>query len=1034
VGRLISQPAGNETMQDRGETGKNSIEEVRRLRARMAKLERLKGDIARHEGTDKELDRAWIEWERTFDATKDAIILIDSHFKIVQANLATSRFLGKPLDEIVGKTCWKLVHGTEQPPENCPLKAAQRTKKHEELELQIPEKDLWIEVSVDPIANEQGQLTSAVHIIRDITDRKKKERILNEQKEILQTILDNIPVMIAFLDPNGTHKWINQAWQKKLGWSLEEAQSRDVLREFYPYPEYYQHVVDFIRKAESIWGDFRTHRRNGTVLYTTWTNVPLSDGSNIGIGLDITDRKRAEQLLRKERDRVQKYLDIAAVMMVAIDAEQRVGLINRKGCEILGYSEDEILGKNWFVNFLPERTRDQVREIFKKVLVGEIEGQEYYENPVLTKDGRERLIAWHNTILRDDKGEVIAVLSSGEDITERKEMEQQLKDAFKLNQIIIDTSPVGIWIFEESGQFVMFNPSGVALSGGTAEQLLKLNFWELESWKKSGLLQAAEEALLTGKLVKKEIHTVNTFNAEVWYETLLSSIQFKGKKHLLFMTYDIKDRKHSEEALRETTQTLDAVVQASPLPIVTLDRERIVKMWNPAAERTFGWSAKEAIGRQYPAIPKDKIDEADALFVRALESGLTEVEALRQRKDGSLIDVSISVAPLRDSRGNINGTMAVIADITQRKQAEQALRESEERFRGIFENTFIGLYRTTPDGRILMANPALVRMLGFSTFEELSQRDLEKEGFVPSNARSVFKRKIEADGQVTGLESMWLRRDGSVLFVRESARVIRDKDGKAIYYEGTVEDVTQRKKAEKKLLEDQAKLKSLASELTLAEERQRRHIATELHDQISQSLVFSKMKLKELSKSEIGEKLAEGLDEVCETLDRTIAATRSLTFDLSSPVLYELGLEKAVAEWLAEQIEKRYSIQTEFEDDGQPKPLDDDIQVLLFRNLRELLINIVKHANAHKVRVSTCRANNQICVVVEDDGVGFDPTEVVSRTGPTAGFGLFSIRERLEELGGNLEIESETGCGSKVTMTAPLKQNVASKPKDGNED
>jgi len=268
---------------------------------------------------------------------------------------------------------------------------------------------------------------------------------------------------------------------------------------------------------------------------------------------------------------------------------------------------------------------------------------------------------------------------------------------------------------------------------------------------------------------------------------------------------------------------------------------------------------------------------------------------------------------------------------------------------------------------------------------------------------------------------MWLRRDGSVLFVRESARVILDKHGKAMYYEGTVEDITKRKRAEQKLIDDQAKLKSLASELTLAEERERRRIATELHDQISQTLVISKMRLKELSNSGLGEKLAEGFDEVCETLDRTIAATRSLTFDLSSSVLYELGLEKAVAEWLIEQIEKRYSIKTEFEDDVQPKPLDDDMRVLLFRNVRELLINVVKHANARKVRVSISRAKNQIYVVVEDDGVGFDPSEAASRTGPAAGFGLFSIRERLGELGGHLEIESTMGQGSKITMTAPLK-------------
>jgi signal transduction histidine kinase len=142
---------------------------------------------------------------------------------------------------------------------------------------------------------------------------------------------------------------------------------------------------------------------------------------------------------------------------------------------------------------------------------------------------------------------------------------------------------------------------------------------------------------------------------------------------------------------------------------------------------------------------------------------------------------------------------------------------------------------------------------------------------------------------------------------------------------------------------------------------------------------------------------------------------------LSYPILYELGFEAAVAEWLTDQIQEKHRIKTEFEDDGYQKPLDDDIRVLLFRNVRELLINVVKHAQANKVKVSIRRVNEHINVNVEDDGVGFDPIEVMSMATKRAEFGLFSIRERLEQLGGLIEIDSEPGRGSKITMTAPLK-------------
>jgi len=137
--------------------------------------------------------------------------------------------------------------------------------------------------------------------------------------------------------------------------------------------------------------------------------------------------------------------------------------------------------------------------------------------------------------------------------------------------------------------------------------------------------------------------------------------------------------------------------------------------------------------------------------------------------------------------------------------------------------------------------------------------------------------------------------------------------------------------------------------------------------------------------------------------------------------LYELGFEAAVAEWLADEVRDKYGIQTEFDDDGLPKPLDEDIKALLFRNVRELLINTVKHAKAGKVKVSLRTVDSHIDVTVEDDGVGFDPVEVRARAARRAEFGLFSIRERLEQLGGNLEIESGAGQGSKISMMAPLK-------------
>jgi signal transduction histidine kinase len=232
----------------------------------------------------------------------------------------------------------------------------------------------------------------------------------------------------------------------------------------------------------------------------------------------------------------------------------------------------------------------------------------------------------------------------------------------------------------------------------------------------------------------------------------------------------------------------------------------------------------------------------------------------------------------------------------------------------------------------------------------------------------------------------------------------------------------ERKRAEQRAREYQAQLKSLASQLTLAEEHERHCLATELHDRISQSLVISKIKLEALRKSGSGRKLDKALEDVCNSLGQTIQDTRTLTFDLSNPVLYELGFEMAVSEWLTNQIQEKHGITVEFEADGEAKPLDDDVRILLFRDVRELLTNVVAHAHAHKVKVSIKKLGGQISITVEDDGVGFDLAEVLSGAAGKGEFGLFSIRERLERLGGHLEIESKPRCGCKVTIVAPLKK------------
>lgn len=221
------------------------------------------------------------------------------------------------------------------------------------------------------------------------------------------------------------------------------------------------------------------------------------------------------------------------------------------------------------------------------------------------------------------------------------------------------------------------------------------------------------------------------------------------------------------------------------------------------------------------------------------------------------------------------------------------------------------------------------------------------------------------------------------------------------------------------LHEHQERLRSLASELSLAEERERRRIATEIHDNLSQTLAFAKMQLAALRHRPEAEAIGPELQRLQEAIDSAVADSRSVTFELSPPILYTMGLEAAV-EWVGRQAQERHGVQFHFETDQQPKPLRDEVRTILFQAVREIFNNMGKHAQARNAWARLCASDGMLWVEIEDDGVGFDPAAVEWRPERTSGFGLFNMQERLEHLGGQVLIHSAPGQGAKFTLTAPL--------------
>ena len=364
------------------------------------------------------------------------------------------------------------------------------------------------------------------------------------------------------------------------------------------------------------------------------------------------------------------------------------------------------------------------------------------------------------------------------------------------------------------------------------------------------------------------------------------------------------------------------------------------------------------------------------------------------------------------------GGIALILIVTgveyalRRKKTNRELRESESKFRRLTESSFEGIVILRGD-LIQETNQRMCKIFGYD-YSNIVGKQLNLFFFPESH--SIIEENLRlAEGKP--FEALGIRKDGKTIWIEIIATSIPHEPS-AISV-AAIRDITERKYDEEKLLNYQAQLRSLVSELVITEERERRRMAEFLHDIIGQALAFCKIKLGTLKPTSNQEKFNQHLQEVRKLIDETIQNTRSLTYDLSPPILYELGFEPAV-ESLAEQISNQHGIEIHVTKTEQLIILNNNLRILLYQSVRELLINIVKHADATNVRIIISSDAENINIHLSDDGRGFNPSDMVVDNGS---FGLFNIRERLRHLSGQFEIQSQPGHGTSVKISIPLSNN-----------
>lgn len=423
------------------------------------------------------------------------------------------------------------------------------------------------------------------------------------------------------------------------------------------------------------------YRTPGDLCWLSVNAHPLfnNDDQNLyAVALSLSDITE----LKMERDLSQNYLDVAGVMIIALNEAGEVTLINRKGCEILEGTENDFIGKNWFDLFTPKEILKEVKDAYRELIEGKIDATDYAEYYINTPSGKIKVIAWHNTILRDKDGKIIGALSSGEDITEKKEAEERLRESERRHRTIIHTAMDGFQLFDMNDRILEVNDAYCKMSGYSREELLGMNIIDLEADPQANSRNRNRQALIAkgeNRLVLKHKRKDGTL-----IDVEISAQYQQEEKMVVSFLRDITTRKKAEESLREREALLNRSQEMASMGSFVWDMMNNSLIWSKNMYRIYGCDeenltenlfdvsnrlmhpqdAKRANREILEMIKKDNIWDTEFRIIRT--DGVERI--IRSKGEMEINDEGIQVK-----------CFGVNHDITERKQAEKRIKESEEK-------------------------------------------------------------------------------------------------------------------------------------------------------------------------------------------------------------------------------------------------------------------------------------------------------------------------------------------------------------------
>jgi PAS domain S-box-containing protein len=475
--------------------------------------------------------------------------------------------------------------------------------------------------------------------------------------------------------------------------------------------------------------------------------------------------------------------------------------------------------------------------------------------------------------------------------------------------------------------------------------------------------------------------------------------------------HDISEQKNAERA----TGLLAAIVDSSDDAIVSKSLDGIITSWNRSAEHLYGYTAEEAVGQHIALIVPPARQSEEVAILERLRRGerVQHFETVRVCKDGTTLDISLTISPVRDAAGRVVGASKVARDVTERKRVERAVAEQSR----LLDLSFDAIFVRDSRDRITYWNNGARQMYGYTSEEALGRVSHELLRTKFPEALERITGRLNRDRRWTG-ELIHKRKDGSQLVV--ASRWALDEHGNAYSVLETNSDITQQKEGEKALKESE-----LAASLLRLQDDERRRIARELHDGVGQLLAAMSMNASRLEreKSKLSPDAARCVEENSNMIKQISADIRTMSYLFHPPLLDEMGLHSAL-KWYVEGFAERSQIAASLELSADFGRLPKDHELCLFRIVQECLTNIHRHSGSSTALVRLWRTPEELRMEVSDQGRGICP-EIQSKfaSGESAGVGLRGMQERVKQIGGTLEIHSN-GKGASILVALPLTEEA----------